>query len=282
MKNNIKYFALLILPLLFVSCLVDDEVDNSLAETPRTVGFANSSAIESYFEDLGAVTKEYAVTIIGGETSTNNDSDITISYEVNSDLSTAVEGLEFDFTDNTGIFTIPQGQTNVLFPLLINTGSLNPSVPTSLVLDLSGVTTQNGVVSALNSRLEIIFVGCDSTIEIASYQLTATRDDGASFDHGTITIIKDATNQFSSPGFGLWAFGSIAPNQISKIDDLCGNITVPLQGLFNYYSNEVSGVPTPELDGEHGKVYDNGDIEINYKIGFTAGDRIYNNYYTKL
>jgi hypothetical protein len=282
MKKNMKYLALLILPLLFVSCLVDDEFDNANAETARIVGFAESTVTEIYFEDLGPITSEYAVVIIGGEEGLNNDSGITVSYTVNSELSTAVEGLEFEFLDNSGSLSIPAGQSNVLFPLTINTGSLDPLTPTNLVLDLTSVTTNNGVVSQLNDRLEIIFVGCNSSIETFNYQVITTRDDGGSIDHGTMTIVKTETNKFLVTGFGTWADGSIADTHESKIEDLCGNITVPLQSLFNTYSNEVTGVPTDELDGEHGKVYDNGDIEINYKIGFSAGDRIYNTYYTKI
>jgi hypothetical protein len=281
MKKNIKYLALLILPILFVSCLVDDEFDNANAETTRIVGFAESTVTESYFEDLGAVTSEYAVVIIGGEDGLDNESGITVSYTVNTELSTAVEGLEFDFSDNSGSLTIPAGQSNVLFPLTVNTGSLNPEIPTNLILDLTSVTTNNGVVSQLNDRLEIIFVGCNSTIDVVEYEVLTTRDDGATEDHGTMTIVKTETNKFITTGFGLWEDGTIADAHISEIEDLCGNITVPLQGLFNTYSNEVTGVPTAELDGEHGKVYENGDIEINYKIGFSAGDRIYNTYYTK-
>ena len=283
MKKVNTFLILLALPLLLVSCLVDDEVDNSLAESNYIVGFSNSLAVESYFSDIGAVSAEYPLDLLGGMTGGASGSDITVSYVVDPS-STAVEGTEFDFVTTTGQLTIPAGNTFAMFPLMINTGSLNPTAPTELVIKLTSVTTANGVISSLNDTLYVTFVGCQSTVHTSSYSLVTTRNsDGAQMNHGTESITLTSVNNFKTDTTGTWAVGTIAPDQGFSFIDICGAITLPAQGLAqNYYSNQVTGVVSANTNGNHGIVHPNGDIEVNYQITFSAGDQTYTNYYTKL
>jgi len=283
MKKINKFLALLALPLVFVSCLVDDDVDNTLSQSPYIVGFSNSLAVESHFVDVGVVSAEYPLDVLGGSIGGANSQDMTVSYVVDP-ASTAAEGVEFDFVGALGEFTIPAGSTFTMFPLDINTGGFNPTAPTELILNLTGVATNNGVVSSLNDQLRITFVGCQSTVHTSSYNVVATRlSDGAQMDHGTETITLTSVNNFKTDTTGTWAVGSIAPDQGFSFVDICGAITIADQGLAqNYYSNQVTGVVTANQNGSHGIVHPNGDIEISYQITFAAGDQTYTNYYTKL
>ena len=279
MKNLNKLFILLALPFIATSCLVDDEVDNSLAEGSYIVGFTNGLAVESHFADIGALEENYPLDILGGNAGLTTTSDLVVSYEVDLVASTASEGVEFDFVDTSGLLTIPAGSSFAMFPLLVNTGNFDLTAPTVLVLKLTDAT--GSVVSAIHDTLTVTFVGCQSTVNAYSYQVQTTRDDGASVDQGTEPILLTSVNNFKAYTTGTWAWGSIAPDQGFDFIDICGAITVPDQGLAqNFYSNQVTGVVG--ANGSHGEVFANGDIQISYQITFTAGNRTYTNYYTKL
>ena len=281
MKKLNKLLLLLAIPFLVTSCLVDDELDNGLAESKYIVGFKDNVAVESYFSDIGAIQKEYPLEVLGGNaglaTTTNN----VVSYVVDTAASSATEGVEFDFVNTSGQLTIPAGSSFAMFPLLINTGGFNLTQPTVLVLKLTSLSDSNSVISANHETLTVTFVGCQSTVNASMYSLLVTRDDGATYNQGTEAITLTSVNNFKTVTTGGWAAGAIAPpDQGFNFVDICGKITVPNQGLCqNYYSNQVTGVTG--TNGAHGEVLANGDIKISYKITFTAGDRTYTNYYTK-
>jgi len=279
MKNFKLMTAMIMTALLAVSCIVDDEVDNGFAETPRVVGFPSPFASVAYFEDLGAIQREFPVNLIGGGNGSVSSTPITVNFTVDPS-STATEGVEFDFVNATNSIVIAPGATFANIPISVNTASLNPTMKTTLTLNLSSVNEAGSVVSSLNGNFDIIFVGCQSTINNFNYNCGVSRDDGAMWNHGTQGFTVQDINTFKSQTTGGWQQGAIAPDQGMTFIDICGDITVPLQGLAQgFYSNEVKGLTT---DGTDGEVFDNGDIEIVYQIDFAAGPSVYTNYYTKL
>jgi len=279
MKNLKLLSILLVSSLLSVSCLVDDEAESGFADGPHVVGFLNSFESVAYFEDLGTLRQEFPVTLIGGSDGTPSNSDITVTYTVDPS-STATDGQEFSFVDTSNSVVIPANTTFAPIPLDINTGNFNPTEKTTLRLVLSGTDSDGSTVSALNRTFDIIFVGCQSTVNTSMYQVNVSRDDGAAWDHGVQGITLTDTNTFATVTTGGWAAGTIAPDQGYNFIDICGDITVPIQGLCQgFYSNEVTGLTS---DGTDGEVLDNGDIRVVYQIGFSAGPRVYTNYYTKL
>lgn len=119
-----------------------------------------------------------------------------------------------------------------------------------------------------------VVVNCASNL-VADYQVTATRDDGASWNHGIEPIIEVSPGYYKAKTTGGWAFGTIAPDQGYNFNDTCSTLTVPPQDLAQgYYSNDV----TP---GDDGAVLPNGNLVINYIIDFASGARTYQNVYVK-
>jgi len=127
---------------------------------------------------------------------------------------------------------------------------------------------------APNMGVFSVVVNCASNLA-GMYDVTATRDDGASWNHGLEPIEEVSPGYYKAYTTGGWAWGTIAPDQGYNFNDTCSTLTVPPQYLAQgYYGNDV----TP---GDDGAVSPNGNLEINYIIGFSAGDRTYQNVYIK-
>ena len=155
MKNLKLLSIMLVSALVSVSCLVDDEYDSGFTSSPRVVGFLESFESVAYFEDLGTLRQEFAVSLIGGADGTPSPTDISVTYTVDP-ASTAAPGVEFDFVDTSGSVTIPAGTTFAGIPLDINTGNFNPTEKTTLRLRLTGTDGEGSTVSALNETYDII------------------------------------------------------------------------------------------------------------------------------
>lgn len=253
MKKLNKLFLLVLLPLLSVSCIVDDDENTGLQgieDTPILVGFKKSVAVETYFEDLGPITSNYPVDILGGNAGALASSDLTVNYEIDPS-STAVEGNEFDFIDNSGQLTIGAGQSFALFPLTINTGNFDPDAPTVLVLKLKSVSgADSSVVSSINDELRITFVGCLADME-GLYNVTTVRlSDNNTYNIGPSFLEQIDVNTFLTETTGQFALQT-------TFSVICGEITIEAQNLGGIYSNQVEGTGTVE---------DNGDFVIEYTI----------------
>ena len=282
MKKFKLLSVIFVASLLSVSCLVDDE-DTTLeaaASTPYVVGFNENVANESWFEDIGAIERSYPVNLVGGQDGTPATSDLVINYII-SPQSTATEGVEFDFVENTGQLVIPAGSDFGMFSLLLNTGGLDPNTPTELVLELTSVEGNAANVGTINelNLLRITFVGCSSALE-GNYSLTTLRDDGGqTVRPEAITLV--GPNYFKTESTGTWATNSIAPDTGLNFTDICGDINVPTQGLAQgYYSNQVYGVNPTGPDGEVDQT--TLDFYFDYWITFSAGNTQYNADYTRL
>lgn len=288
--KNLKFLALTVFcSTMFTSCLVDDtdETLEAVANTPYTIGFSQQVANESYFEDIGPIEAGYNVVVIGGQDGSDPSQDITVSYTVNTELSSATEGVEFDFVDNSGSLTIPAGSDFGRFNLLINTGGLNETMPTRLVLDLTAAdsTGAPAVVAASNSRIAITFVGCNSQLaqednNFTNYFMQLTREDGSSVSRNEV-IEWVAPNQFLTESTGVWGINSIAPDTSMNFEVICGEVFVPNQGLCQgFYSNEVYGV---NLDGPDGLVdLETLNFDMSYIITFGSGPLRHDVTYTRL
>jgi len=277
MKTIKHIFLASITAIMFTSCIVDDEADDQFLNSPAVVGFSSSLAAESYFVDEGAILRNYQVDLLGnggeGEAPT---SPITVSYEIDTEATTAVEGQEFNFVDNSGTVTIPAGSTFANFPLEINTGNLDPDMPTKLVLNLISTDSDNAVVSSNNDVLEITFVGCQSQLDQFTYTVNTTRISNGNLVASSVeTFTSPSVNEFSTVSTGPYgpnstgyAGGSIAANNGFTFIDICGEITISNQGLANNaYSNEVYGSGTVDPD--------TGTITLTYTITFGSGNQTF-------
>lgn len=273
-----KIILLMSLAIAGISCDDDIRDDHNFTTSPKIVGFSNPLSTVSYFADTGAVERTFPLSLIGGGDGKPLAVDTQVSYTIDA-ASTATEGVEFDFVNNNGKIVIPAGQTFGNFPILVNTGDLNPTQKTELILNLTAVNN-GAVVSANHKQLRIIFVGCQSQVA-GTYVVTVTRNDGVVRVYTPEIISSPAVNDFKTSTTGQWAAGSIAPDTGYNFTDICGDITMPDQNLAQgFYSNTVIG--TDFYPGANdGKVYSLNNFQTKYEISFAAGNRQYTNNYVR-
>lgn len=198
---------------LFILACTNEDVnpEQNFATGPKIVGFEKSFESIAYFEDLGQIEKSFAVNVIGFGKDKTSTSDLEIEYEVDLLNSTATEGVEFNFVNNSNKILIPAGGTFGTIPLYVNTGQLNPTEKTELVLKLSS-KNQNVVIGEQYKTTKIVFVGCDTNLEGTYTNTSGTR---------TAIISKTAPNQYSSsyfPSFSTYYWFDFV--------DICGELTI--------------------------------------------------------
>lgn len=276
-----KFFVLLVAAGVGFSCS-DDPGRSGELTSEKVVGFETNFKSVSHFEDVGTIEEEFAVNLIGLGNGRVSSQDIVVNYEINETATTAVQGMEYDFIDNSGTITIPAGSTFGMFPLAINTGSFNATQKTQLVLTLS--QADGAVVGQQFSELRIVFVGCQSTIATeagTSYALEVKNNvSGFIRNYASDTVNKTDVNTFHTEYTGTWLAGALAPatDQGYQFIDICGDITVPSQYLADYWGNIVKGLTT---DGTDGHVIDENTFEVTYEISFAAGNQNYTGTYTR-
>ena len=262
------------------SCNTDDSnlEDANLANTDKVIGFANSFETVAYFSDEGLVDRSFPVDVINQGGGTPNAQAVTVTYAVDAEATTAVEGQEYSFVDNSRSVVIPAGGSFGSLAIKVNTGLLNPTMKTELVLKLTAIDQDGYVIALQQSVFKVIFVGCQSQLA-GVYTVVVTRNDGLVRTYLSETIDLVSVNYFKTRTTGTWAAGAIAPDQGYNFTDICGDITVASQSLAQgYYSNTVKGLTA---DGTDGFVTDNNNFQVKYEISFAAGNRTYTNVYTR-
>ncbi|MFD2551816.1 hypothetical protein ACFSQP_08310 [Bizionia sediminis] len=260
MKKFKTIFTVVILSLLTVSCIVDDEVDQDFSQSPYIVGFAGKKALVSYFEDIGPVEQGYNVNIIGGNAGRATTGDLLVNYVVDTEASTATEGQEFDFVDTSGVLRIPAGADFATFPLIVNTGGLDPDMPTILRLKLTSVQG-NGVVSSLNNVLDITFVGCQSD-HAGEYFSNEVPNDGLA----TITQLAPNTYEVSALPF-LTSGGNKIP---FTFENICGDITITGIPFSNLIIGSGSYDETTGVLSFNYTIYSGGSVSDGVLFDFSS------------
>ncbi len=259
-----KLIILSALALGMFSCSDEDRLPNdTLTSGNKIVGFQESLLNATYFEDEGPVTIDVPVYIVGLGNGQLSNQDLTVSYTVDTVNSTATQGTEFDFGNASGTVTIPAGSDFAMIPLVVNTGSLNATSATKLILNLVS-NDESIIVGQQYSTLTVNFVGCVSQIIEGGY--TVARGTGSTIGAGTtyqdvVTLI--GTNKFltahTPPYLGSNESGSSVGYGF-VFEDVCGELTVSRQGLFNgtYGGNPVMG---------SGMVVDANTFKIDMSVG---------------
>jgi len=259
-----KIFIAAFIALTLSACNDDDRLANDDLRGDKVAGFASGSQSVSYFTDQGAVSVDVPVVLLGLGNGESPSQPIDFTYEVDAS-STAVEGGEYSFGDTSRKVTIPAGSRFVNIPLLVNTGDLNPTAATKLVLNVK-TTTPGVVVLQSAKQITVNFVGCISAILPGVY--TATVEAGSSSNIGASyaeNITVEGVNTFRTlrtfpympgPNYvpGLPSYGIV-------FSDICGDLTIDNQLLFGVYtSNIVSG---------SGEVIDSNSFRLSYTIAAT-------------
>lgn len=265
---------------IFVSCNEDD-VENYQTDA-YVLGFRKTTKTINHFVDEGDVHYDIPFDLITGHSGTAAGSDISVSYEVDPS-STAMVGTEFDFTSTTGVELLEAGNKFGLIGIDVHTGSLDPNVATTLVLNLT-TSDSKAVVSENNKQVVISFVGCISTIQAGAYNVAinavSTAYGGSSMTQDVSYVdVNTWTTSETLPYVPGSSYVAGLPNYGVIFEDICGEITIPSQYLFDYYSNQVSGVPYDGIDlsGQQGLVLDANTFVISYNV---VGSSTYYNYLT--
>ena len=235
--------SLLVVASVMLSCTDDDiRTEQNLGSGPKVVGFTPALASVAYFVDEGTVLREFPLNLIGNGNGQVSGTDIEVSYEIDP-ASTATDGVEFNFVDTTGKITIPAGDTFGVYPLEVNTGQLNPTMKTELILNLT-TSSPGSIVGAQHSQLKIVFVGCSTDLEGTYTRGTRTAD-----------ISKIAPNVYYSTYFP--AFASYYWFEFS---DVCGDLAI-LDWEFQA-SNPLTPTDSPD-EFVHGIIEPNGDLTFS-------------------
>lgn len=270
-----KLMSLLVVASAFMACTDDDiRTEQDFSNGPKVVGFASSLATVEYFSDEGVVMREFPMSLIGNGNGQPSSTDINVSYEVDP-ASTATEGVEFDFVDSSGIITIPAGGTFGNFPINVNTGQLNTTEKTQLILNLVE-STPGSVVGQQYSQLRITFVGCQSELQ-GGYNVVISTVAGTSTRTNEILTVV-GINTFQTRYVGRYALGTFTPEGYTLVD-ICGELAVPDQNL-GQYSNQVYGIDAYGT-GVDGIVTSASTFEVKHNISFAAGDQTQNYVYTR-
>jgi hypothetical protein len=277
-----KILTLLCISAALLSCTDDDiNPEQVFTSGPKVVGFANAFQTVSYFVDEGDVQVDFPVNLSGNGDGTTLASDIVIDYEVDAASSTATEGTEFDFVTTTGQLTLKAGNTFVGFPLIVHTGSLNPTMRTELIIKLKSASN-NTVVDSKYTNFRVVFVGCQSLIA-GNYTSTVTRvSPAATIVRPVDNVTMTSVNNFETMQSGIWSPGTLAASgEGYDLVDICGEITISEQNLAGIYSNLLRGLVTN--NGTDGSVISATQFETTYEIGFTGNTvwREYRSTYTR-
>jgi hypothetical protein len=280
MKKILSLFA--ISTVLF-SCTNDDiRIEHQLDSGSKIIGFSKSFETVSYFADEGQIQLGFPVTLIGSGNGQVLSAPIEIQYEVDLANSTATEGVEFEFANTNGKITIPAGGTFADFPLLINTGQLNPTSKTELFINLVSASNST-VVGTQYQSLKVIFVGCQSLVA-GDYTVSVKRADVATpYVFTGETVTATSVNNFITRTSGNYAFGVLqGTTQGYNFVDICGEITIPQQQLAGIYSNLLR--PNSANNGLDGTVTDINTFITKYEIGFTGNTvwRSFTSTYTRI
>ena len=233
-KLKLILFSAIISSLFFASCteLNSDELPGSDltngGNAPTIVGWGKAAVSESYFSDLGTLNNTYPIDVLGTVDGSPTKTDITLTVSVDAET-TAIDGGEFTIPSKSVV--IPAGSSSAGVPIDLNTGSFNLSEPTLLVLNIS--TTVNGVViSGASQQMRITFVGCKSTLDASTYDVTITRrNTGGVVTKTGISLTTLGVNYFETTWVGGWP---LTPGV--QFSDICGDLFMVSHDLAAKYS----------------------------------------------
>lgn len=115
-----------------------------------------------------------------------------------------------------------------------------------------------------NDGTYTVTISCSSDLA-GFYNLTTVRDNGPDALFPNEMITEKGVGLYKTESTYRWAVGSIAPDQGLDFSDVCGELTVPVQGLAQgYYSNEVKGTEPGSVDGV------TGDFVLHYSVAFST------------
>ncbi len=146
MKTIKNILFLLAVSLIATSCLVDDDtLTDNFDEGVNLVGF--SSATANSFVTAGTGSYDFTADLeVVGPTSMNINEDVTLTVSVNSEETTAIEGVHYELSNTTATLTVENGlEGTIPYTILTDDSSIVAPSTFYLVLDVAESSGGNGV-----------------------------------------------------------------------------------------------------------------------------------------
>ena len=267
MKKLLKLISIIVVTLMFTSCLVDDvatTVNND--QGPNLVSFANKASLIGGIANGDEYEFQLNMKVIG-PTAIEMTSDVTATVSVDP-ASTAVEGTNFRLDSKS--ITLSKG-SNYLGKLpitLLTDGIMAPlAVSPVLILNIESASGTNVVNNGKQLKITLNYL-CFSNLS-GSYSVTmryVNPSIGSDTMHSGVDKINETgVGEYRTEAVGHWEVdggpGAIGGTAGFDFVDVCNDITIPSQNLVNLYSNLVEGVP-----GENAVDPDTGIITFQYTI----------------
>ncbi len=229
-------------------------VPSSLDFETATVAFAE---VELYMEVIlmsgGNSVNGYEIT-----KSLNNGLETTVATNVSLPMTLTYSTVE-DFLDGLGV----------------NEGDLR--IGDVITFRTKIVRTDGSVEFAgPNDGTYSVTISCSSNLA-GVYNKTVTRDDGSQWSRPGEIVTEEGVGEYRTTVTGGWSPGQYGDNMGYDFTDVCGELTVLDQQLFQgMFSNEVGGGDAGTVDGVTGNLF------TNYFIMFSGAPTFYSEDFIKL
>jgi hypothetical protein len=198
------------LSLFILSCSKGDVLPiDDLASGPKIVGFKKTVESVAYFSDEGTKEIAFPISLIGYGNGQLSTTDITLEYEIDVAKTTAINNVEYSLVDTSKRVIIPAGTDFGNLKINVNTGQLNATSKTELVLKLKSV--DGTAISESQKSLKIVFVGCKTNL---ARNYTASNGKPA-------TVTKTAPNVYRST-----YLPTFAASYWFDFTDVCGELEI--------------------------------------------------------
>lgn len=277
----------------------DDDDVRTAGPNETIVGFTTGFN-PNYRVDLETAVMNVPVNLISYQNETFPD-DVTVQISVNPE-STAEAGVHYETFANS--VTVPSGSTVAFLPVTVKPIEFDPNDPTTLVLDMTTVTTENAVIGMQYQKLVISLQGiCVSSLG-GNYATSAFRpDNGFDFRYNETIAPTENEGEYVTQYIGQYhgtsfsqgiAYSGGVPNGFGTsalavpsagyiFSDICGKLKVNTQGLgLGAYSNEIR--QNADQYAASSVNEESGVITIYYSIFFDANtiERPFQSTYTPL
>ena len=300
MKKTFKNLAcLFIATLAIVSCdSVGDDDELNYGSGPYVAQFSTAAKTGFFLKDDNEVFNfDIPLELVGGNGLAVN-SDLNLTFEVNTDLSTAIEGTHFTFATSATNAVIPAGNKFASIKINVDSATLDDQNPPVLVLDLLDASAdgETVVVSGNKNRITITLQGTCTSDLAGNYFVSTTRLSPAggpytrtdefideigvgTYNTTTVGNYKAVANLTLT---GTWNDLTAAADAGYDFKEVCGRIRVEEQNLAHAYLNLIRQSDTQYAASTVNEA--TGVLTIEYSIFFSGNtvERTYRSVYTPL
>lgn len=300
MKKTFKNLAcLFIATLAIVSCdSVGDDNELNYGAGPYVAQFSTAAKTGFFLKDDNEVFNfDIPLELVGGN-GLAVDSDLNLTFEVNTDLSTAIEGTHFTFATSATNAVIPAGNKFASIKINVDSATLDDQNPPVLVLDLLDASAdgETVVVSGNKNRITITLQGTCTSDLAGNYSVSTTRltPSGGPYTRTDEFIDEIGVGTYNTTTVGNYKAGAdltltgtwfnldAAADAGYDFKDVCGRIRVEEQKLAHAYPNLVKQTAAQYALSTVNEA--TGVLTIEYSIFFTNNtvERTYRSVYTPL